>query len=158
MSEPAVQGGKFLTFYLGGEEYGLEILKVREIIGMMQITRVPRTPAAVRGVINLRGKVIPVIDLRTLFQIAAADEDRRTCVIIVQANQVEFGVVVDQVSEVADVVASEIGEPPSFGESVDTQYLLGMARSQGRVKLLLNIDRVLSQDELAQLAGIGAEA
>jgi purine-binding chemotaxis protein CheW len=155
---PGAGGGKFLTFFLDGEEYGLEILKVREIIGRMPITRVPRTPASVLGVINLRGKVIPVVDLRSKFGLAPQPEGDRTCIIVVQARGLEFGVIVDRVSEVADVAASEVEEPPEFGTEVDTRYLLGLAKSGGRVKLLLDIDEVLSAQESAQAKGTAAGA
>jgi purine-binding chemotaxis protein CheW len=145
------QGGKFLTFFLSDEEYGLEILKVREIIGMMPITRVPRTPEYMRGVINLRGKVIPVVDLRVRFALEATEQSQRTCIIVVQAGGVEFGVVVDRVSEVANVASDDIEDAPSFGAEVGTEYLLGIAKSGGKVKLLLDIDRVLSRDEIRDL-------
>lgn len=144
-------GGKFLTFFLASEEYGLEILKVREIIGMMPITRVPRTPEHMRGVINLRGKVIPVIDLRIRFGLQPTEQSQRTCIIVVQAGGVEFGVVVDRVSEVANVASEDIEDAPSFGAEVGTEYLLGIAKSSGRVKLLLDIDQVLSRDEIRDL-------
>jgi len=147
----ARHGGKFLTFFLADEEYGLEILKVREIIGLMPITRVPRTPEYMRGVINLRGKVIPVVDLRIKFALEATADSERTCIIVVQASGVEFGVVVDRVSEVVNVASSDIEDAPSFGAEVDTEYLLGLAKSQGTVKLLLDIDRVLSSQEIRAL-------
>lgn len=152
--ETAARGGKYLTFFLGNEEYGVEILKVREIIGLMPITRVPRTPEAVCGLINLRGKVIPVIDLRLKFGLNAADHGQRTCIIVVQAAGVEFGVVIDRVSEVANVADADIENTPAFGADIDTDYLLGIAKSGGRVKLLLDIDRVLSRKELAQLSDV----
>lgn len=157
VSALAERGGKFLTFFLDGEEYGLEILKVREIIGLMPITRVPRTPEAIRGVINLRGKVIPIVDLRTKFGLEKSDADQRTCIIVVQARGVEFGVIVDRVSEVANVAGEEIEATPEFGSDVDTQYLLGIAKSAGRVKLLLDIDRALSPQDLAGIRLAGGE-
>lgn len=150
----AARGGKYLTFFLGSEEYGVEILKVREIIGLMPITRVPRTPASVRGVINLRGKVIPVVDLRLKFGLEAADHGQRTCIIVVQAGGVELGVVIDRVSEVSDVAEDEVEDTPAFGAEIETDYLLGIAKSGGRVKLLLDIDRVLSGAEMAQLNSV----
>jgi purine-binding chemotaxis protein CheW len=152
----ARHGGKFLTFFLAEEEYGFEILKVREIIGMMPITRVPRTPQHMRGVVNLRGKVIPVVDLRIKFGLTATEQSQRTCIIVVQAGGVEFGVVVDRVSEVANIAGTDIEDPPAFGTDVDTEYLLGLAKSQGKVKLLLDIDRVLSSQEV-QTLGASAE-
>lgn len=153
----ARHGGKFLTFFLAEEEYGLEILKVREIIGMMPITRVPRTPEHMRGVVNLRGKVIPVVDLRLKFGLQATEQSQRTCIIVVQAGGVEFGVVVDRVSEVANIAGSDIEDPPAFGTGVDTEYLLGLAKSQGKVKLLLDIDRALSSQEIQVLEPTVAE-
>lgn len=144
-------GGKYLTFILRGEEYGLEILKVQEIIGMMDITPVPRTPDFIRGVINLRGKVIPIIDLRLKFGMEAAAQTDQTCVIVVQAHGVQMGIVVDQVSEVLDIAAEDIEDAPSFGADVNSDYILGIGKSEGRVKLLLDIDRVLTTEDLDAL-------
>jgi len=141
------EGGKFLTFFLAGEEYGLEILKVREIIGMMNITPVPRTPDFIRGVINLRGKVIPIVDLRLKFGMETTAKTDETCVIVVQAAGIQMGIVVDKVSEVLDIAGEDIEDSPSFGADVDTEYILGIGKSQGRVKLLLDIDKVLSEKD-----------
>jgi len=139
--------GKYLTFSLQGEEFGLQILRVREIIGMVDITPVPNTPPYIRGVINLRGKVIPVVCLRLKFGLPFQDPDERTCIIVVeakrQADTILMGVVVDRVNEVSDVKAGAIEPPPSFGISVDTSYLVGMAKVSEKVKMLLDIDRVL---------------
>ena len=143
--------GKYLTFFLGKEEYGLEILKVREIIGMMDITPVPRTPNFIRGVINLRGKVIPVIELRLKFGMETVANTNETCIIVVQAGGVEIGIVVDRVFEVTDIDAAQIQEAPSFGSTVDTDYILGIGKSAGRVKLLLDIDKVLSPEEVGEM-------
>jgi purine-binding chemotaxis protein CheW len=151
------RGGKFLTFFLAGEEYGLEILKVQEIIGMMDITPVPRTPEYIRGVINLRGKVIPIVDLRLKFSMEEAERTSETCIIVVEANRVQTGIVVDQVSEVLDVIAENIEDTPAFGADVRTDYILGIGKSEGRVKLLLDIDRVLSDGNLDQLSGSGMQ-
>lgn len=148
--------GQYLSFFLAGEEYGLEILKVREIIGILPVTRVPRTPGYVRGVINLRGKVIPIIDLRLKLSMAAVEDDRETCIIVVQAKSVQMGIVVDKVSEVLDIVESEIEEAPEFGASIDTEYLLGLAKSGGRVRLLLDIEKVLTREEYAVVDGVEA--
>jgi purine-binding chemotaxis protein CheW len=139
--------GKYLTFCLDREEYGLEILKVREIIGLMSITAVPRTPMHVKGVINLRGKVIPVIDLRLKFSMAEIPSTDETCIIVVQVGQVEVGLIVDRVSEVRDIVAEDIEDAPSFGVEVDTRFLLGMGKSGDKVTLLLDIDRVVGQGD-----------
>jgi len=141
-------GGKFLTFFLAGEEYGLEILKVHEIIGVMAITPVPRTPEFVRGVINLRGKIIPIVDLRAKFGMSSTDETDETCIIVVQARGMQMGIVVDKVSEVLDIASGDIDDAPSFGADVNTDYILGMGKSEGRVRLLLDIDKVLSNQEV----------
>jgi purine-binding chemotaxis protein CheW len=141
------RAGKYLTFVLAGEEYGLEILKVREIIGMMDITAVPRTPDFVRGVINLRGKVIPIMDLRLKFGMDGAEQTEQTCIIVVAVNGIEMGVVVDKVSEVLDIAAKEIEDAPSFGVTVDTDFILGMGKSRGKVTILLDIGKVLTTAE-----------
>jgi purine-binding chemotaxis protein CheW len=141
-------GGKFLTFFLGAEEYGVEILRVQEIIGLLPITRVPRTPAFIRGVVNLRGKVIPIVDLRTKFSLAET-ETAETCIIVVAIRGVHIGVVVDRVSEVSDIAGGEIEDAPDFGASVETEFLLGIGKAHGKVRLLLDIERVLSQAEFA---------
>jgi purine-binding chemotaxis protein CheW len=146
---PGLAGGKFLTFFLADEEYGLEILKVHEIIGMLPVTRVPRTPAFIRGVINLRGKIIPVVDLRQRFGMPAAEQTNETCIIVVQARGAQMGIVVDRVSEVLDVAAQDIEPAPQFGGDVRTDYILGIGKAQGRVELLLDIDKVLSHQEVA---------
>lgn len=144
-------GGKYLTFGLDREEYGLEILKVREIIGMMDITPVPRTPDFVRGVINLRGSVIPVVDLRCKFKMPTAERTDETCIIVVDVEAVEMGIVVDRVSEVLDIMSENIEKAPSFGVSIETDFILGMGKTEGRVTILLDISRVLTGEELACL-------
>jgi len=146
---------KYLTFVLAGEEYGIGILKIKEIIGMMPITTVPQTPEFVKGVINLRGKVIPVMDLRLRFGMEAIDYTERTCIIVVEiegtAGTVQIGIVVDSVSEVLNIKGQDIEETPTFGTKLNTDYILGMAKVEGGVKILLDIDRVLSQEEVALL-------
>jgi purine-binding chemotaxis protein CheW len=144
------RAGKYLTFFLGGEEYGLEILKVSEIIGMQPITRVPRMPEFVKGVINLRGKVIPITDLRRKFGMPE-DETTESCIIVVQMLGVQTGIVVDRVSEVVAIVEGDIEDAPSFGADIHTEFLLGIGKTGGRVKLLLDIDKVLAQHEIAAL-------
>jgi purine-binding chemotaxis protein CheW len=150
-----IKTGKYLTFSLKEEEYGIGILKVKEIIGMMPITSVPRTPDFVKGVINLRGKVIPVADLRLKFSMEAIDYNDRTCIIVVEVEAetgtVLIGIVVDAVSEVLNIKEDEIEETPEFGTSLNTAYILGMAKMEGGVKILLDIDKVMSQQEVAQL-------
>jgi len=147
--------GKYLTFTLGKEEYGLEILKVREIIGMMEITGVPQTPEYVKGVINLRGRVIPVIDLRLKFGLSAADYTERTCIIVAEvkgeSGAIQMGIVVDSVSEVLNIMGEDIEPTPTFGTSLNTQYILGMAKVKGRVKILLDIDKVMTSEEMQGL-------
>jgi purine-binding chemotaxis protein CheW len=151
-------GGKFLTFFLAGEEYGIEILSVHEIIGMMPITSVPGTPDYVCGIINLRGKIIPIVDLRSKFGMESKAQTAETCIIVVHVQGVEVGVVVDRVSEVLNIAAGEIEPPPSFGRDVNTEYILGIGKSQAKVKILLNIDRVISSDQIVQLQKVvGAE-
>ena len=143
--------GKYLTFALGEEEYGIGILKVREIIGLMPVTSVPQTPANVRGVINLRGKIIPVVDLRLKFGMACPELTERTCIVVVEMasdnGKISIGIVVDSVSEVLNIRASEIEDTPAFGSNLDTDYILGMAKSGQGVKMLLDIDKVLIRSE-----------
>ena len=144
--------GKYLTFVLGQEEYGLEILKVREIIGYMSITAVPQTPDYVRGVINLRGQVIPVVDIRTLFGMDPKDITDETCIIVVEITQgkrtFNTGVIVDKVSEVLDINGQDIEESPQFGSSINTEFILGMGKVNNAVKILLDIDKVLGRSDL----------
>jgi purine-binding chemotaxis protein CheW len=147
--------GKYLTFSLAGEEYGIGILKVKEIIGMMPITTVPRTPPFVKGVINLRGKVIPVVDLRLKFGMQEMAYTERTCIIVVETRgeggAVLIGIVVDSVSEVLNIKGNDVEETPTFGAKLDTDYILGMAKMNGGVKILLDIDKVLGGEEIAVL-------
>ncbi|HSR67179.1 MAG TPA: chemotaxis protein CheW [Acidobacteriota bacterium] len=147
-SSNASPGGKFLTFFLSDEEYGLEILKVHEIIGVVPITPVPRTPEHVRGVINLRGKVIPVVDLRRKFGLPAQDDGRQTCIIVIESQRGKTGVVVDRVSEVVEIEANQIDQAPSFGSDIATDYILGVGRPDGEVKLLLDIEKALSAPDV----------
>jgi len=144
--------GKYLTFSLAGEEYGIGILKVKEIIGMMNITPVPQTPEFVKGVINLRGKVIPVVDLRLRFALEAAAYTERTCIIVVEVaganGSVMMGIVVDAVSEVLNIRGADIENTPAFGVRLNTDFILGMAKAAGGIKILLDIDRVLSSEDL----------
>ncbi len=144
-------GGKYLTFKLAGEEYGLEILKVREIVKIMDITTVPKMPGFIKGVVNLRGKVIPVIDLRIRFDLPEAEYNDETCIIVVNVGT-ETGVVVDTVQEVLDITDEAIEPPPAFGSQVDTKFILGMGKVGDAVKILLDIDRVMSGEERAELA------
>jgi purine-binding chemotaxis protein CheW len=151
VAHAARRDGKYLTFSLAGEEYGIGILKIREIIGMMPITAVPETPHFVKGVVNLRGKVIPVIDLRLRFGMSEIDYTERTCIIVVEirgeAGVMPVGTVVDAVSEVLNIKVEDIEDTPSFGVRLNTDYILGMAKMGRGVKLLLDIDRVLGADD-----------
>ena len=144
---PQTRGGKYLTFALGHEEFGLEILKVREIIGYMEITAVPRTPSCVRGVINLRGQVISVIDLRSKFGMLTAERTDQTCIIVVETHQdgrkVSTGIIVDKVREVLNIATDSIEDAPTFEASIDTSFILGMGKIGDSVKILLDIDKVL---------------
>ncbi len=153
-----IKTGKYLTFTLEDETYGIGILKVKEIIGMMPITSVPQTPEFVKGVINLRGKVIPIIDLRLKFSMEAVPYSERTCIIVVEilsdGATVLIGVVVDAVSEVLNIREDEIEETPKFGSRLNTEHILGMAKMEGGVKILLNIDQVLSADEIKTLGKV----
>jgi purine-binding chemotaxis protein CheW len=153
--------GKYLTFALASEEYGLEILKVREIIGYMDITAVPQTPEHVKGVINLRGQVIPVIDLRAKFGMETMDVTEETCIIVVEITQgdrkFDTGIVVDHVQEVLDIAGENIEQAPQFGSSVNTDFILGMGKIGDTVKILLDIDKVLTSDDIASLAGISGK-
>lgn len=152
IAQPADQ--KFLTFFLANEEYGLEILKVQEIIGLLPITRVPRTPVFIRGVINLRGKVISVVDLRLKFGMPEKAATSETCIIVVQAAGMEMGIIVDKVSEVLAIATNEIEDAPAFGTAVNTDYILGIGKAQGKVKLLLDIDKVLSKQDVAEMRAL----
>ena len=151
------KAGKYLTFALGKEQYGLEILKVREIIGYMDITAVPQTPGYVKGVINLRGQVIPVIELRAKFGMDTAEITEQTCIIVceIQSGKRNFstGIVVDNVEEVLDIDGQDIEESPQFGSTVDTSFILGMGKIGDTVKILLDIDKVLAGDDLSGFGG-----
>jgi purine-binding chemotaxis protein CheW len=149
---PAI-AGKFLTFILGKESYGIPVLKVREIINLVSITVIPQMPDYIKGVINLRGKIIPVIDLRLKFGQTEGVLSERSCIIVVQVNigkvsPLHMGLIVDGVEEVANISPADIEETPDFGTVVDTAYILGMAKVKGEVKALLDIDRVVATEEL----------
>ncbi len=157
-AEPATttQAGKYLTFMTGGEEYGLPVLKVREIIKMMNITVVPQVPVSVRGVINLRGKIIPVTDLRLKFGFPPQEATDQTCIIVVEvaagAGTTMMGLLVDGVSEVLNIQAQDIEETPTFGDEVRTDYMRSVAKVKGTVKILLDIDRVMTGNGVDMLA------
>jgi purine-binding chemotaxis protein CheW len=158
-SEASILGaendGKYLTFQLSEEGYGIGILKVREIIGMLPVTPVPQTPMFLKGVINLRGQVIPVVDLRLKFGLPEEEYTERTSIIVVEVKgltaNIPIGIVVDTVSEVINIQAKEIEPAPAFGSTIDTNFILGMAKTGDGVKILLNIDFVLSAEELGAM-------
>ena len=145
--------GKYLTFDLRGQSYGIDVLQVREIIRRPAITLVPQMPAYLRGVINLRGKIIPVMDLRLRFGAASAEDTDQTCIVVVQVNFTEgkvdqMGLIVDGVEEVIHIAAADIEEPPSFGAETTADFLLGLAKVKGGVKTLLNINSLVSEGRL----------
>ncbi|KMQ50547.1 Positive regulator of CheA protein activity (CheW) [Chitinispirillum alkaliphilum] len=149
--------GKYLTFSLAQEGYGIGILKVQEIIGLMNVTHVPRTPDYIRGVINLRGKVIPVVDLRLKFGLEENEDTDKTCIIVVQVENVSgehviMGIIVDEVCEVLDIKADQIEPSPSFGASLDTEFIMGMGKAAQKVVMLLDVDKVLSKREVETVA------
>jgi purine-binding chemotaxis protein CheW len=155
--------GKYLTFTLERESYGIDVLQVREIIRLTDITAVPQMPVYVRGVINLRGKIIPVIDLRVRFGFADVKNTDLTCIIVVQVKLpdgkvTQMGLIVDGVEEVANITGADIEETPDFGAKLDTNYILGMAKVKGAVKTLLNIDRVLSAPALREIKKTASES
>ncbi|MCK5680943.1 chemotaxis protein CheW [bacterium] len=151
--------GKFLTFTLAGEEYGISIMKVKEIIGLMPITELPQTPEHIKGVINLRGKVIPVMDLRLRFSLAAAENTERTCIIVVettdeQGRQLLAGLIIDAVSEVISLKAGEIESAPNLHGQSENGVILGLAKYADSVKILLNIDMVFQSEDLPQMEAV----
>jgi purine-binding chemotaxis protein CheW len=152
--ETAAREGKYLTFSLAGEDYGIGIRKVKEIIGMMAVTRIPQTPSYMKGMINLRGKVIPVVDLRLKFGLEEGAHTEKTCIIVVEVaredSRLPIGIIVDSVSEVLNIKGGDIEDTPNFGDRLDTRYILGMAKSGSGVKILLDIDRVLCSLDLAE--------
>lgn len=148
--------GKYLAVVIDTEAYGIAVVKVREIIRLQKITSVPQMPSFVRGVINLRGRVIPIVDLRLKFGLKAVDAER-TCIVVVQValasnTAAQMGLIVDSVEEVVNLAADQIESTPEFGGSIDTRYLLGMAKVHGQVKTLLDIDRVVAADTLESIA------
>jgi purine-binding chemotaxis protein CheW len=154
------RAGKYLTFHLGNEEFAVQVLRVREIMGIQEITAVPQTPDYVKGVINLRGKVIPVVDLRLKFGLPEIAYTQRTCIIVAQienrGTKLLIGIIVDCVSEVLTLQTTDIEDTPDFGSGVETPYLLGMAKIKGKVKILLDINMVLTAQEVMSLGPIGA--
>jgi purine-binding chemotaxis protein CheW len=140
--------GQFLTFVLSKEEYGIEILKVREIMGLMEITTVPQTPEYMKGVINLRGKVIPIIDLRLKFAMSEEEHTQKTCIIVVEVGSSQVGIIVDSVSEVTDIKGEDIEDAPSFGQEIDTSFITGLGKAKDKIIILLDIEKVLTAEDL----------
>ena len=145
------QKDKYLTFHLAGEDYGIEIKYVTEIIGIQKITEVPDMPDFVKGVINLRGKVIPVMDVRVRFHLASRDYDERTCIIVVDINETSVGLVVDEVREVANIPEAQVEPPPATGSGTGSRYIQGMGKLDDEVKIILNVSQLLYEEELAQM-------
>lgn len=152
--DAAVEEEKFLTFSLGDENYGIEILTVREIVGLLPVTPVPQAPFSVRGVVNLRGQVIPVVDLRLRFGMDAAEDTEETCIIVVQFHGMQLGLVVDRVSEVLDIAANDIVAPDTLGSEINTESLLGIGKTGGQVTLLLDIAKIFGTEEMAEVAKV----
>lgn len=154
--EEDTQKEKYLTFHLGAETYGIEIRHVREIIGIQKITEVPEMPEFIKGVINLRGQVIPVMDVRARFHMSNREYDDRTCVVVVEVKGNTIGLVVDTVSEVADIPDNEVSPPPRVSKAASSRYIKGMGKSGDAVKILLDADRLLFDEELAQMTEASA--
>jgi purine-binding chemotaxis protein CheW len=150
-SETRRAAGKYLTFVLAGEEYGIAILKVQEIIGFQPITPVPGVGKLIEGVFNLRGKIIPVIDLRVKFGMERQERTRETCIIVVESRKFKVGIIVDAVSEVRDVKADELEAMPNLGFEVESEYFLGICKANGKVRFLLDIDQVLATEDILAL-------
>jgi purine-binding chemotaxis protein CheW len=156
---PATRAGKYLSFHLGDEEYAIQVLKVREIVKLQHITGVPETRAELKGVINLRGKVIPVVDLRLRFGLPEKEYGQRTCIIVIELDRAAtgpMGVIVDEVSEVLTLQEQEIQDTPDFGSGVETPYLLGMAKVRDRVKILLDIDEALAAQDVSAIGALAS--
>ena len=151
-------GGKYLTFQLAKESYGIEILKVREIIGLIDITAVPQTAAYIRGVINLRGKIIPVLDLRRKFGLEEAEFTKQTCIVTTQVpgknGEVLVGLIVDAVHEVLLVNSTDIEPVPDLGEDMKLDFVKGLSKTKGRVTVLLDMDKVMQEQDFQELQNL----
>lgn len=159
--QPQGEEGQYLTFTLRGEMFAIGILNIKEIIEYGQLTGVPMMPAFIRGVINLRGSVVPVVDLAARFGGKAAEITRRTCIVIIEVNtddgRQDIGVVVDAVSEVLEIPAGEIEPAPAFGAKIRADFIRGMGKVEGKFVIILEVDKVLSVDELAMVSQVGAD-
>ena len=166
ITENLPSAGKYLTFALAQERYSVPVLKVREIMRLCPVTPVPRMPAYIKGVINLRGKIVPVVDLRERFGLGACEDSERICIVVVQVDGAEgasrlTGMIVDVVEEVSHFQSDDLEPPPDFGDTIDARFIVGMAKSKGTVKTVLDIDRLLShvgQIDLRAINGRSAEA
>ena len=150
---------QYLTFLLGGEMYAIGILNIKEIIEYGQVTEVPMMPAFIRGIINLRGRVVPVINLLARFGKPSSEITKRTCIVIIEVGaedeRQDIGMVVDSVSEVLDIPASEIEPAPSFGAKIRSDFISGMGKVGGKFVVMLNVNKVLSVEEMSMLSGVG---
>jgi purine-binding chemotaxis protein CheW len=152
----AAGGGKYLNFHLGDEAYSLPILQVREIIRLSPVTPVPRMPAFVKGVINLRGKIVPVMDLRERLNRYLVEYDERACIVVIQASSAgHFGVIVDSVDDVSNIPQEDIDPPPEFGFELNTEFIMGVAKTKTEVKIILDIHRVLNVDPAIRSPDLG---
>jgi len=153
-------GGKYLSFVLGGEEYGVEVMKVREIIGFAEVTAVPQTPDYVKGVMNLRGQIIPVIDLKQKFGMEQNSDCEKNCIIVVEVEKNgkkrNTGIVVDSVHEVRNISSDNIEAVPEFGSSVNTDFIIGIGKVEKSVKILLDIEKVLSINDIESVSAVCA--
>lgn len=156
--EEDTQKDKYLTFHLANEDYGIEIRYVTEIIGIQKITEVPDMPDYVKGVINLRGKVIPVMDVRLRFNLPPRDYDERTCIIVVDINETSVGLVVDEVREVADIPEDQVEPPPKTSMKEGSRYIQGMGKIGNEVKIILNVGQLLYEKKQEQIDEAGREA
>lgn len=145
---------RYLTFYLGEEQYGIAIDRIKEIIAIMKVTNVPKTPAYMRGVINLRGSIIPVVDTRLRFGMETKEEDMHTAIVIVEVDKVNIGFIVDRVEEVASIESSKLSEPPKFGNNIDTDFICSMAQMEENVVMILDVLKLFEADELISLEQI----
>jgi purine-binding chemotaxis protein CheW len=152
--DSGVTGREFVTLVLADEEYAVDIYRVQEIIGYSGVTKIPRAPPFILGVMNLRGAVVPVVDLRIKFQVGVPNYDRFTVVVVVEVAGRVMGIVVDGVSDVVSLAEHEIRETPTFAAKIDTSYIAGLAQKEDKFIILLDIDRVLSENELAQVDSV----
>ncbi|MGA9045851.1 chemotaxis protein CheW [Sulfuricurvum sp.] len=145
---------RYLTFFLGDEQYGIAIDRIKEIIAMMKVTQVPKTPHYMRGVINLRGSIIPIVDTRLRFGMEIREPDMHTAIIIVEVEKVNVGFIVDRVEEVASIDSAHLSEPPKFGSHIDTDFICSMAQIEENVVMILDVLKLFEADELLSLEQI----